>query len=143
MRTKLIHMNRLIKVAFWFEALASQVAGFTLAFLSPIYPFIAVTTLLVFVDQWTGRQAARKRGEPMTSRGMLRTIEKLLLYLAALIAAEAVYRVFLRDHLPSFHLTYGVAAQIAFTELKSNLENIGTVTGTRIDISALWRGMKR
>mgnify|MGYP003441559922 CR=1 FL=1 len=143
MKTKLIHMNRIVKIAFWFEAMASQIAGFALAFLSQIYPFIAVTTLLVFVDQFTGRAAARKRGETMTSRGMLRTVEKLMLYLAALITAEAVYFVFLKEKLPSFHITYGVAAQIAFTELKSNFENIGTVTGTTINLTELIRAFKK
>jgi len=136
-------MSRLAKFAFWVETLLSQFAGFLIHFFTPIAPFIIVTTLLVFIDQYTGRRAARKRGEQITSGGMKRTIEKLALYMLSLVAAEAVYRVFLMQTIPSAHLTYGVAAQIAFTELKSNLENVAEVTGTRVNLVAMIRFWKR
>jgi len=143
MKAKLIHMSRLTKFAFWAESVLSQFAGFLIQFFTPLAPFILVTTLLVFIDQFTGRRAAKKRGEQITSGGMKRTIEKLALYLLSLVAAEAVYRVFLMQSIPQAHLTYGVAAQIAFTELKSNLENVGEVTGTKINLITMIRFWKR
>jgi len=139
MKTKLINMQRLAKIAFWIEAILSQFAGFLIHFFSPIAPFIALTTLLVFADQFTGRRAARKRGESMTSRGMYRTVEKLALYLVLILTSEAVYLVMIADTMPMLHITYGVMVQIAGVELKSNVENVNSANGTNINISALWQ----
>jgi hypothetical protein len=133
MKTKLISMSRLAKFAFWVEALSSQLAGFMIQFFTPIAPFVALTTFLVFADQFTGRRAA------MTSRGMFRTVEKLTLYLVVIFAAEAVYRVMIADTIPTLHITYGVMAQIAGVELKSNIENVNSANGANININVFLR----
>lgn len=134
-------MSRLAKIAFWVEAAASQLAGIAVHFLTPIAPFIALTTFLVFADQFTGRRASRKRGEPITSRKMLRTVEKLALYLVVILAAEGVYIVMLQKAIPMLHITYGIMAQICAVELKSNVENLNTVIGTKISIAEGIRSM--
>jgi hypothetical protein len=143
MKTKLIHMNRLAKLAFWIEAMLSQFAGFFVAFITPLAPFALLTIFFVFADQYTGRQAARKRGEEITSKGIRRTVEKLGLYIGIMLLAEGFWYVFLRGLPFPVPLTYGVAIQICYAELVSNLENASQITGKKIAIPPITDIIKR
>jgi hypothetical protein len=76
----------------------------------------------------TGTVAAKHRGEVIHSRGLRRSIVKITLYFTAILLSEGFEKVFGLD----IDISYMVAGLIAITEFKSNLENIGEVTG--IDI---------
>jgi hypothetical protein len=112
---------------FWINAkiVAALVFGIVLAFLLPLVPFLGMVFVLVAVDLITGVRAAKARKETITSGGLKRTIEKICLYFAAIILSEGMVQVFF----PGLPLTYVVAAYIALTEFKSNIENISDVTG--------------
>lgn len=110
------------------EALAAWLIGFGLGFFTPIAPFIVVAITLVFVDTITGVRASMHRKDKITSRGFFRTVEKIMVYTAAILGCEAVRVVFI----PGVPITYGAALAIATTELKSILENTTVVSGTKI-----------
>jgi phage-related holin len=110
------------------EALAGWLIGFGLGFFTPIAPFIVVAVTLVFVDAVTGVRAAMRRKDKITSRGFFRTVEKVLVYVCAILGCEAVRIVFI----PQVPITYGAALAIATTELKSILENTTVVSGVKI-----------
>jgi phage-related holin len=84
--------------------------------------------MLVFADAVTGVVAAKKRGERITSRGFFRTVQKIVVYMVAILACEGVRLVFV----PGIPVTYTAAAAISVTELKSILENTRTVSGVNI-----------
>ena len=111
------------------KAAVTVAAAWLLAFVTPIAGFLALLTALVTADFLTGTRAARVRGEAITSKGYRRTVEKFLFYAIAILLAEGMEHVFFGQshYLP---LTYIVSAFICVTEFKSNLENIGTITGT-------------
>ena len=123
------------------EGLAGWLIGFGLGFFTPIAPFIVVAITLVFVDAVTGVRAAMKRKDKITSRGFFRTVEKILVYVCAILGCEAVRIVFI----PQVPITYGAALAISTTELKSILENTTVVSGARIfdKIRDLLPGMGR
>lgn len=100
-------------------------AAWAMSFIMPVLPFLIFTIVLIFADLYTGTQAAKHRGEVIHSRGLRRSVVKINLYLTAILLSKAFDNVF------SFglDLTYVVSALIAVTELKSNFENIGEVTG--------------
>ena len=110
------------------KAAASLFLGAALAFVVPLIPFLLMIFALVALDFFTGVRAAKARKEAITSGGMKRTIEKTSLYFAAILLSEGMVQVFF----PSLPVTYIVATYIALTEFKSNIENIGTATGTDI-----------
>lgn len=110
------------------EGLAGWLIGFGLGFFTPIAPFIVVAITLVFVDTITGVRASMRRKDKITSRGFFRTVEKIMVYTAAILGCEAVRVVFV----PQVPITYGAALAIATTELKSILENTTVVSGTNI-----------
>lgn len=112
---------------FWIKtkALSALIFGLVVAFLLPLVPFLGMVFVLVAVDLFTGVRAAKARKEEITSGGLKRTIEKIALYFAAIMLSEGMVQVFF----PAVPLTFIVAAYIALTEFKSNIENISDVTG--------------
>lgn len=96
-----------------------------LAFVLPSASFLIFTTVLVFADLLSGTIAAKHRGEAIHSRGLRRSVVKISLYFLAILLSEGFEKVFILD----IDISYMVAGLIAVTELKSNMENIGEVTG--------------
>lgn len=113
--------------AIWIKSKAvfSLFFGLVFGFLLPLLPFLGMVCALVATDFFTGVRAAKKRGEKITSGGMKRTVEKTVLYFAAIILSEGMVQVFF----PGVPLTYVVSTYIALTEFKSNIENISSATG--------------
>ena len=102
-------------------------------FFAPITWSIVAIGVLVFTDVFTGIRAAKNRGERIHSKGMSRTIGKMLYYSIAIVLSRVMEVAFI-DWLPVAQLTSGY---IAVVEFKSNMENISAVTG--IDV---WNHLK-
>lgn len=99
------------------------------AVFTPIRAVMATTGALIFADLMTGVWAAVKRGEKLTSKGFSRTLAKIFLYEAALMASYLVHQYMTGDLLPADKL---VAGLIGIVELKSILENLNTINGTPV-----------
>ncbi len=102
--------------------------GVLFSFFLPIKHFLIFTIFVVFSDTVTGIMAARKRGEPITSKGLYRTSQKVVVYFVGIMIFEGAKNTF---SLP-LNITYMVAFTIATTELYSISENIKSMTGVNI-----------
>ena len=102
--------------------------GFIASFFIPIKGFLLFTVFVVFADTITGILAARKRGERITSKGLYRTSQKVVVYFVGIMIFEGAKNTF---SLP-LNITYMVAFTIATTELYSIAENIKSMTGVNI-----------
>jgi DNA integrity scanning protein DisA with diadenylate cyclase activity len=97
-------------------------------FFAPITWSIVGIGVLVFADVFTGIAAAKNRGERIHSKGMSRTIGKMLYYTIAIVLSRVMELTFI-SWLPIAQLTSGY---IAVVEFKSNLENIAQITGVDV-----------
>lgn len=95
------------------------------SFIMSVATFLSFTLVIVLVDLYTGRMAAKHRGEAIKSSGYRQSVKKYVLYMLGILISELFIRVF---SLP-IPLTYMVAGVVALTEIKSIFENIETVTG--------------
>ena len=95
------------------------------SFIMSVATFLSFTLVIVLVDLYTGRMAAKHRGEAIKSSGYRQSVKKYVLYMLGILISELYIRVF---SLP-IPLTYMVAGVVALTEIKSIFENIETVTG--------------
>jgi uncharacterized membrane protein len=102
--------------------------GVLFSFFFPIKHFLIFTIFVVFADTVTGILAAKKRGEPITSKGLYRTSQKVVTYFCGIMIFHGASITF---QLPS-QITYSVSFIIAATELFSISENIKSITGTNI-----------
>lgn len=102
--------------------------GWVASFFIPIKGFLLFTVAVVFADMITGIIAARKEGQKINSRGLYRTIEKIIVYFCAILIFEGSRNTF---SLP-FNITYMVASMIAGTELLSIAENVNRITGVNL-----------
>jgi uncharacterized membrane protein len=102
--------------------------GVLFSFFLPIKHFLIFTIFVVFADTVTGILAAKKRGEPITSKGLYRTSQKVVTYFCGIMIFHGASITF---GLPS-QITYSVSFIIAATELFSISENIKSITGTNI-----------
>jgi uncharacterized membrane protein len=102
--------------------------GVLFSFFLPIKHFLTFTIFVVFADTVTGILAAKKRGEPITSKGLYRTSQKVVTYFCGIMIFHGAGITF---GLPS-QITYSVSFIIAATELFSISENIKSITGTNI-----------
>ena len=102
--------------------------GFIASFFIPIKGFLLFTVFVVFADTVTGILAARKRGERITSKGLYRTSQKVVVFFVGIMIFEGAKNTF---SLP-LNITYMVAFTIATTELYSIAENIKSMTGVNI-----------
>jgi uncharacterized membrane protein len=102
--------------------------GVLFSFFLPIKHFLIFTIFVVFADTVTGIMAAKKRGEPITSKGLYRTSQKVVTYFCGIMIFHGASITF---GLPS-QITYSVSFIIAATELFSISENIKSITGTNI-----------
>lgn len=109
----------------FFMAFLGLVGGFV----APIWAFIIGSFALVLIDYFTGKKAARKRREPITSIGMRRSIDKSLIYMSFIIAAHIVDVVF---SVPYDPLSYIAALAVARVEFFSIDENVRQLTEVSI-----------
>jgi len=102
--------------------------GFVASFFIPIQGFLLFTVAVVFADTITGIKAARKEGQRISSKGLYRTTEKIVVYFVAILIFEGAKNTF---NIP-FPITYMVAMMISGTELFSVAENIKRITGVEL-----------
>lgn len=107
--------------------------GVLFSFFLPIKHFLIFTIFVVFADTVTGIMAARKRGEPITSKGLYRTSQKVVTYFCGIMIFHGAGITF---GLPS-QITYSVSFIIAATELFSISENIKSITGVNLATTIL------
>jgi phage-related holin len=96
-----------------------------LVLLAPIRPALIAATALVLADLVCGVWASIKEKKKITSNGFRRTVNKILGYYLAIIAAF-ILETYL---LPDMPILKGVTALIGLTEGKSLFENIDRITG--------------
>ena len=102
--------------------------GVVFSFFLPIQHFLSFTIFVVFADTITGIFAAKKRNEKITSKGLYRTSQKVVVYFVCIMIFHGASITF---GLPS-QIVYSVSFLIAFTELYSISENIKSITGANI-----------
>jgi hypothetical protein len=120
------------------SALAWAKAGLVaiLALLAPIHTLMAAVGFLILADFLTGIAAAHKRGEPITSKAMARTIYKCLAYQLAVISGFAMESL-VPGGLPIAKLCAGAIGLVEFASLT---ENVKTLTG--VDLGAVLRRIR-
>lgn len=94
-------------------------------FLLPIAWYLVFTVVLVFADLYTGWRASNMR---FISRGVRKTIDKLIAYFIAILIAHAFDLLYLADG--GLIVSFAVSSVIASTEMLSVYENIQRQTGT-------------
>jgi uncharacterized membrane protein len=113
--------------------LFSICCGVLFSFFLPIKHFLIFTIFVVFADTVTGILAAKKRKEPITSKGLYRTSQKILTYFCGIMIFHGASITF---GLP-FQIVYSVSFLISFTELYSISENIKVITGVNLKTTIL------
>jgi uncharacterized membrane protein len=112
-----------------YEGIAYSICcGVLFSYFLPIKHFLIFTIFVVFADTVTGIIAAKKRGEKITSKGLYRTSQKVVVYFCGIMIFHGASVTF---GLPS-QIVYSVSFLIAFTELYSVSENIKSITGVNI-----------
>jgi uncharacterized membrane protein len=106
----------------------SLCCGFVASFFIPIKGFLLFTVAVVFADTITGIKAAKKENQRISSKGLYRTTEKIVVYFVAILIFEGAKNTF---SIP-FPITYMVAMMISATELFSVAENIKRITGVQL-----------
>ena len=122
-------IQKLLLAPSWKAALV-LVFGSLFQFFAPISDFIFVIALLMVADLITGIQAAKKRGEAITSNGFRRTAVKILVYGLLIVICEKIKMTFFAEL--DLKVAYGVSLFIVWIELKSLSENIYTITGVNV-----------
>ena len=107
--------------------------GWLASFFIPIKRFLLFTVAVVIADTITGIKAARKEGKVITSKGLYRTTEKIVVYFVAIMIFEGAKNTFSI----TIPITYMVASMIAGTELFSIAENVKRITGVNIGVLVL------
>ena len=126
MKTTLINLLHLG----WEKITYAICFGWVASFFIPIKGFLIFTVFVVFADMATGILAAKKEGQKINSRGLYRTIEKIVVYFCAILIFEGARNTF---SLP-FNITYMSAFLIATVELYSISENIKRITGVNLGV---------
>ena len=117
----------LIKQGYDFIAVALT-TGFIFSFIFPIKHFLLFTVAVVLADTITGIKASKKEGQKITSKGLYRTTEKIVVYFVSIMIFEGAKNTF---SIP-IPITYMVASMIAGTELFSIAENVKRITGVNL-----------
>jgi len=102
--------------------------GVLFSFFYSIKHFLIFIIFVVFADTVTGIIAAKKRNEAITSKGLYRTSQKVVVYFVGIMIFHGASVTF---GLPS-QIVYSVSFLISFTELYSISENIKSITGVNI-----------
>jgi uncharacterized membrane protein len=117
-----------------YEGIAYSICcGVLFSFFLPIKHFLIFTIFVVFADTITGIIAAKKRGEKITSKGLYRTSQKVVVYFCGIMIFHGASVTF---GLP-FQIVYSVSFLIAFTEIYSVSENIKSITGVNLATTIL------
>jgi uncharacterized membrane protein len=114
----------------WEKITYAICCGYIFSFFVPIKGFLIFTIFVVFADMGTGIMAAKKEGQKINSRGLYRTIEKIIVYFCAILIFEGARNTF---SLP-FNITYMAAFLIATVELYSISENVKRITGVNLGV---------
>ena len=114
----------------WEKITYAICCGWIFSFFIPIKGFLIFTIFVVFADMGTGILAAKKEGQKINSRGLYRTIEKIIVYFCAILIFEGARNTF---SLP-FNITYMAAFLIATVELYSISENVKRITGVNLGV---------
>ena len=102
--------------------------GVLFSFFLPIKHFLIFTIFVVFADTVTGIMAARKEGKAITSKGLYRTTEKIVVYFTSILIFHGAQLTFA---IP-VPIVYLVSSVIAGTELFSVAENVKRITGVNL-----------
>ena len=102
--------------------------GWIASFFIPIKGFLIFIVFVVFADMGTGILAAKKEGQKINSRGLYRTMEKIVVYFCGILIFEGARNTF---SIP-FNITYMTAFLMAAVELTSISENIKRITGVNL-----------
>lgn len=93
---------------------------------APVKGMLIAALALCSADLVTGVLASRKRGDPITSSKLRRTVVKALVYESTIIASFTTQHWLTGD---AFPLTSWAAGVIGLVELKSVMENLNTLSG--------------
>jgi len=105
---------------------------FVSGLVAPAWPPFAAVCVLVVIDMRTGRQAARHRGETISSKGMRRSVGKIASYFYLMLAAFIMDQIFLKSLPIGQPVLYMASILCAAVEFKSISENVQTVTGVNL-----------
>ena len=114
----------------WEKITYAICCGYIFSFFIPIKGFLIFTIFVVFPDMGTGIIAARKEQQKINSKGLYRTMEKIVVYFCGILIFEGARNTFF---LP-FNITYMAAFLIATVELYSISENIKRITGVNLGV---------
>jgi hypothetical protein len=117
----------LLKQSYDFFAVALT-TGFIFSFFFPIKHFLLFTIGVVVADTVTGINAAKKEGKAITSKGLYRTTEKIVVYFTSILIFHGAQLTFA---IP-IPIVYLVSSVIAGTELFSVAENVKRITGVNL-----------
>jgi hypothetical protein len=117
----------LLKQSYDFFAV-SLTTGFIFSFFFPIKHFLLFTIGVVVADTVTGINAAKKEGKAITSKGLYRTTEKIVVYFTSILIFHGAQLTFA---IP-IPIVYLVSSVIAGTELFSVAENVKRITGVNL-----------
>ena len=124
MKTTLINLLQLG----WEKITYAICFGWVASFFIPIKGFLIFTVFVVFADMGTGIMAAKKEQQKINSKGLYRTMEKIVVYFCGILIFEGARNTF---SLP-FNITYMAAFLMAAVELTSISENIKRITGVNL-----------
>ena len=124
MKTTLINLLHLG----WEKIIAALTTGFIFSFFFPIKHFLLFTIAVVIADTITGIKAAKKEGKAITSKGLYRTTEKIVVYFTSILIFHGAQITFA---IP-VPIVYLVSSLIAGTELFSVAENVKRITGVNL-----------
>ncbi len=114
----------------WEKITYAICCGWIFSFFVPIKGFLIFTIFVVFADMGTGILAAKKEQQKINSKGLYRTMEKIVVYFCAILIFEGARNTF---SLP-LNITYMAAFLIATVELYSISENIKRITGVNLGV---------
>jgi hypothetical protein len=101
----------------------------TLAVFAPIKAVLLVTGVLIFADLITGILVARKKGQPITSAGLRRTVTKIAIYNTAIMVGFLAETYMLEGFIPVSKIASGL---IGVVEMASLYENLNVLHGSNI-----------
>jgi uncharacterized membrane protein len=113
----------------WEKITYAICCGWIFSFFIPIKGFLIFTIFVVFADMGTGILAAKKELQKINSKGLYRTMEKIVVYFCGILIFEGARNTF---SLPN--ITYMAAFLIATVELYSISENIKRITGVNLGV---------
>lgn len=96
---------------------------------TPIQNTVLAVLALVTVDLVLGLMGAKKRKEKLTSAKASRTINKLFVYISALVVSFIAQKYLMND---AFQLINIVGTYIGLTEIGSILETLNEINGKQI-----------